>query len=162
MENEFVAYIDEAGCSGAKFGAGSSEFLAMAAIIFRREYLPEALSTFNEARAQRGNNGKRFRKFSKSSDKDNFVLTNILSQKPVKFCFIAFHKPSLAGTNIRSNHGNEYNYLTKFLIERVSWTVRDAEVRAGNKVCDIILSEQSMYPLSDLHDYFHKLRVRTH
>lgn len=158
MENEFVAFVDEAGCSGNRFGKGSSEFLAMAAIVCRRSNLDQTLDVFDDARAKRDMQDKKFKKFSKSSDKDNFVLTSLLAAKPVRFVFVAFHKPSLQGTSIRENHGNEYNYLTKFVIERISWTVRDAKHQGGNKICDVVMSEQKMYPMENLEMYFEKLK----
>ena len=159
MKSEFVALIDEAGCSGGKFGKGSSEYLVMVAVVVRRCNLDNALAVFDEARAERCCEGKTFRKFSKSNDKDNFVITKLLGRKPIRTAYIGFHKPSLAETHIRKNHGNEYQYLSKFMIERISWAVRDAEKLGGNQKCDLIFSQQDMYDLSEFTDYVTKLRL---
>lgn len=158
MQSEFVAFVDEAGCSGGKFGLGSSRFLVMGAVITRRCNLDDVLAVFREAREERGRGDKPFRKFSKSPDKDNFVLTKLLGRKPVKVAFVGFHKPSLAGTHIRANHGNEYNYMTKFMLERISWAVRDATKTGGNHKADVFFSHQDMYPLGDLGQYIEKLK----
>ena len=160
MTSEFVAFIDEAGCSGDKFGGGSSQFLVMGAVIVRRSNLANVLEVFNEARDERDKDPSvRFRKFSKSSDKDNFVLTKLLGRKPIKAAFVGFHKPSLAGTHIRANHGSEYNYLTKFMLERISWAVRDAPKPCGDHTTEVIFSHQDLYPLDDLKDYIERLRL---
>lgn len=158
MVSEFVALIDEAGCSGDKFGGGSSDFLVMGAVVVRRCNLDDALAIFDEAREERSKGDATFRKFSKAGDKDNFVLTKLLGRKPIRTIFVGFHKPSLAGTHIRENHGNEYNYLTKFTLERISWAVRDAPSAGGDHKADVIFSHQDMYPLDNCRDYISKLQ----
>lgn len=158
MASEFIAFIDEAGCSGDKFNGGSSEFLAMGAVIVRRCNLDDALAVFGEARDERGKDGASFRKFSKASAKDNFVLTRLLGRKPIRTAFVGFHKPSLGGTHIRDNHGSEYNYLTKFMLERISWAVRDADSAGGDHQADVVFSHQDMYPLKDCQHYIDKLK----
>ncbi|NYS26553.1 DUF3800 domain-containing protein [Rhodobacteraceae bacterium 2376] len=159
MSSEFIAFIDEAGCSGDKFGRGSSQFLVMGAVIVRRSNLSSVLNAFDEARKERGKGADiSFRKFAKASEKDNFVLTRLLGRKPIKTAFIGFHKPSLAGTHIRANHGSEYNYLTKFMLERVSWAVRDAPKPCGDHTAEVVFSHQDMYPLHDLQDYIERLK----
>lgn len=158
MPSEFVAFVDEAGCSGGKFGNGSSQFLVMGAVVVRRVNLDHTIALFAEARDERDKAGKAFRKFARASDKDNFVLTRRLGQKPVRAAFVGFHKPSLEGTFIRDNHGNEYNYMTKFLLERISWIVRDAQSAGGNHKADIVFSHQDMYPMTELASYIKKLK----
>lgn len=124
-EPRLVAYIDEAGCSGDKYGTGPSEFLVIGATVFSFADEPAILSLFEAARAERCH-GNVFRKFSRNNEKDNFVLTKELSKHPVRITQVALHKPSMAGTHIRNNHQEEYQYLTKFAIERISWIARDA------------------------------------
>lgn len=158
MTSEFVAFVDEAGCSGDKFDGGSSAFLVMGAVIVRRVNLDNALATFDEARDERSRGGAPFRKFSKASAKDNFVLTKLLGRKPIRTAFVGFQKPSLTGTHIRENHGSEYNYLTKFMLERISWAVRDADSAGGDKKTDVIFSHQDMYPLDNCLRYIDKLK----
>ena len=159
MASEFIAFVDEAGCSGEKYNGGSSAFLVMGAVVVRRCNLENALAVFDEAREERGKgDAVAFRKFSKANVKDNFVLTKLLGRKPVRTAFVGFHKPSLSGTHIRANHGSEYNYLTKFMLERISWAVRDAESSGGDHQADVVFSHQDMYPLDDCRDYIDKLK----
>jgi hypothetical protein len=159
----FTAYVDESGCSGNKFGDGSSQFLAMAAVIIRDDWLPEVMGVFDEARQERAV-AVSFQKFSKETDKNRFVLSRLIGQRKVGTCFVAIHKPSMQGSYIRANHSNEYNYLLKMLIERVSWAVRDAKTLPNrqNGPCSIVLSEQRMYPYDAMFDYFQKLRNGAH
>lgn len=158
--SEIVAYIDESGCSGAKYDQGSSEFLIMAAIAFRAAREEEVLSAFDEARSpQMQAAGKKFRKFSKCIDRDRFALTKTMAEKPLRVFQVAIHKPSLEGSYIRDHHGHEYNYLFKMLLERLSWFVRDLydrRVGPGRNV-RIVLSEQRMYPYSEMVGYMYKL-----
>lgn len=80
---------------------------------------------FDGGREERGHN-RRFKKFSSSNDKDNFVLTKLISQQKIRLIQVAAHKPSLDGSWIRSNHKNEYQYLMKFALERISWVARNS------------------------------------
>ena len=104
MTSEFVAFVDEAGCSGDKYNTGSSQYLVMGAVIVRRCNLNNALSAFAEAREERAKGEIQFRKFSKASDKDNFVLTKLLGRKPIRTAFVGFHKPSLTGGGINGSN----------------------------------------------------------
>ena len=98
----------------------SSQFLAIGATVFSRSDEGDIVGLFDEARKERGKD-KTFQKFSKCSDADNFVLTQLLAKKPVRIAQVALHKPSMAGSYTRSNHSEEYQYLCKFIIERISW-----------------------------------------
>ncbi len=158
-KSRLVCYIDEAGCSGEQYDKGSSHFLAIGAAIYDRSVESDILAIFDESRKERGHS-KIFNKFSKSSDQDNYVLTQRLASKPVRIVQIALHKPSMAGTFTRSNHKEEYQYLCKFMIERVSWIARDSAINKGlpDTKCQLIFSEQRMYPYEDLCAYFSKLK----
>lgn len=158
--SEFVALIDESGCPGDAFAKGSSQYLVMAAVVVRRCNLARALEIFSLGRTERDRN-KPFKKFSRSSDKDNFVLTSLLGKAPVRIVCIGSHKPSLAGTYIRDNHAEEYNYLIKMIAERASWIARDAPKRDGqsNSRCQLSLSEMRMYSYEDMASYLRYLRI---
>jgi hypothetical protein len=154
-----VAYIDEAGDPGNKFGKGSSQFLAMGAVVMALSDEASILQLFDEARTELGKT-KGFRKFSENTDKDNYVLTKGMATKPLRIIQVALHKPSLAGSHIRSNPQKEYQYLVKIALERISWLVRDA-ARGGrpeDHACQLIFSTQRSYPYKDLCDYLNKLR----
>ena len=159
----FTAYVDESGCSGNKFEQGSSQFLAMAAAVVRDDLLPEAMAIFDAARRDRVSQ-RSFEKFSKETAKNNFLLSQKLGRARIATCFVAIHKPLMRGSYIRDNHANEYNYLLKMLVERVSWTVRDARRRFDdeNGPCRLVLSEQRMYPYEGMFDYFERLRRGAH
>ena len=161
--SNFTAYVDESGCSGDKYGTGSSSFLAMGAVIVRDDFLQDAVSVFKEAREEIGHKNE-FRKFSEENDKRRFVLCRGLAGKRLRTAFVAIHKPSLAGSYIRDNHANEYNYLLKMLIERISWAVRDAPQIAGQVTgtCRLVLSEQRMWPYPEMFSYLQKLRGGSH
>jgi len=155
-----VAYIDEAGCSGDRYGTGSSQFLAIGAIVMATEDESEILRcVFDGARTARTHE-RTFKKFSSCGEKDNFVLTNLLGKQKVRIAQVAVHKPSMDGSWLRANHQNEYQYLMKFALERISWIARDAaRGRDGDEhKCRIVFSEQSMYPYEDLEFYLRSLK----
>lgn len=83
-----------------------------------------------------------------------------MASKPLRIAQVALHKPSMAGSFTRAHHLEEYQYLCKFAIERVSWIARDsaAAKRMPDTKCKLIFSEQSMYPYDSLIEYLGKLR----
>jgi hypothetical protein len=83
-----VAYLDEAGDAGDKYGQGSSQFLAFGCAVTAISEVDALLKLFNEARAERGHS-KTFKKFSSNNDKDNFVLTKLLASKPIRTVMVA-------------------------------------------------------------------------
>lgn len=158
-EPRLVAYIDEAGDSGGKFGAGSSQFLAIGCTVLAIADLDATLSLFEEARAER-EHSRTFRKFSENNEKDNFVLTQKLGKRGVRLVTVALHKPSLDGSHIRSDPQSEYQYLVKYALERVSWLARDS-ARGGkpeDNRCKLVFSEQKTYPYEDLCKYLNRLQ----
>ncbi len=138
----------------------------MSAVVFRRSNLKEVLDVFDETKflvnwhATGRQVCRSINKFSKTKPKTNFVLTRLLGRKPVRTAHICFYKPELENTHIRQNHGNEYNYLLKFLIERISWIARDAPTH-GDGICDLVMSTQQMYDTEDILAYIDKLRRAT-
>jgi len=158
-QSRLICYVDEAGCSGGKYGEGSSEFLTMGAVVYDRSHEPDILKVFDETRLERQHD-RVLQKFSKASDSDNFVLTRLMATKALRVAQVALHKPSMEGTFSRAHHKEEYQYLAKFLIERISWIARDSALARGipDTKCHITFSEQKMYPYGDLVEYLEKLR----
>jgi hypothetical protein len=156
-----IAYIDEAGDSGNKYGGGSSEFLAIGSAVTAIAEVDSVLKIFSEARGER-QHSKTFKKFSSNNEKDNFVLTKMLESKPVRTVMVAIHKPSMVDSHIRSHPQKEYQFLVKWALERVSWIARDSAATKGGKPeenrCKLIFSEQKTYPYEDLCAYLNKLR----
>src|ERR1044072_853057 len=108
-----VAYIDEAGDQGSKYGRGSSAFMAFGAAVTAIAEVNGILDIFDVGRVAR-EHAKTFKKFSSNPDKDNFVLTQLLAAKPIRTVMIGLHKPSMAGTHLRENPQEEYQYLVKW------------------------------------------------
>lgn len=135
----------------------------MGAVIVRDDFLDETMTAFDEARTERYQD-RQFRKFSEENDKGRFVLSQRIASKKIRTAYVAIHKPSMQGSYIRDNHANEYNYLLKMLIERISWAVRDAAQLAGrpNGPCRLVLSEQRMWPYPEMFAYIDRLRAGQH
>lgn len=115
---------------------------------------------FDTARNEREHT-RQFRKFSKGSDQDNFVLTRLLANQPVRIAQVALHKPSMMGSFTRANHKEEYQYLCKFIIERISWIVRDSAAKMGlsDTKCELVFSAQQMYSYDDLCEYLDRIKA---
>lgn len=158
----YVAYIDEAGDAGSKVGAGSSQFITMAAVILPtwQPDLPSELFGHAHAMRKGQKKGKPFKKFSESTEADNFLLTKLFDVYGIKIVQVAFHKPSMKGLWMREHSRSEYCYLCKVTIERVSWYVKEslAPNDPGNGKCSIVFSENKAFPYKAIDDYFQKLK----
>ena len=160
MSPRLLAFLDESGCSGNQFAKGSSEFLVIGAAVYAADDESKVLSAFAPDALRP--HGKPLQKFSRNSDADNFYLTKNIAAKPVRTCQVALHKPSMAGSFSRANHKEEYQYLAKFAIERISWIARDSAQKHGmsadKSLVHLTFSEQKMYPYEDLAEYLNKLK----
>lgn len=157
--HRLIAFVDEAGDAGGKYGAGSSQFLVIGCAVMALADVPSILSVFDETRAER-KHSRELRKFSDTPDKDNFVLTKLLGKKQIRMIQVALHKPSMDGTHLRNNPQDEYHYLVKYALERVSWLARDAArgQPSEHNRCKLVFSEQKLYPYEELCNYLNRLR----
>lgn len=158
-DSRLICFLDEAGCSGDQYGKGSSQFLVVAGLVMARRDLELVPVFFDNCRKEKGA-ATVFNKFSKCGDRDRFLLTRNMGRLPVRIVQVAVHKPSMTGSFTRSNHKLEYQYLCKLVVERVSWIARDsARNHPGeNNTCQLVFSEQTMYPYQDMAEYFSRLR----
>lgn len=142
----FVAYIDETGDEGQKYGDGSSEFFVICAIVvdigFQRvlsDLFEQGAVALNKAA------GWKIRKFQNAkNDVHRLVHVQILSEMPLHLVYVVAHKPSIRQTSFLTQHGHLYNYLSKFLIQRISWICRDHwhPYSPGDGTVEIIFSER--------------------
>jgi hypothetical protein len=161
-EPPLVAYIDEAGDQGSQYGVGSSKFLVIGCAVVAAAEIADTLGVFEETRRERGKTTP-IRKFSNSSEKDNFVLTKNLSNKNVRIIQVGLYKPAMAESFIRGDHKSEYFYLIKFAMERISWLARDRAKRRGhysqNSKCRLVFSEQKQHSYGELCEYLNRLQT---
>lgn len=148
--HSFVAYIDESGDDGlSKFrggsqGGGASNFLAICACLLRMSNDLEAVQWRDEIRTGSGRSAKgksiHFADFNHSQKR---FACQILAQKPIRFTAAISHKPSIPSGHFKTKN-SLYFYLTRYVIERISWFCRDMRpsVQEGDGRVKIVFSRR--------------------
>ena len=165
MTHTYLAYIDESGDDGlAKFrapgiGGGSSRWLIITAAVIRATRTTDALHWRDEIRDRVKPKGKsrsiHFADFSHSQKK---AACEILGRKEIRFISAAIRKDMLEVD--RFNGKNRlYFYLTRHVIERLSWLCRDLRHRAreGDGRVEITFSRRGGMSYDDFRSYLHRL-----
>lgn len=121
-------FVDESGCTGFKFGAGSTNFFALAAVLFRTEAdAEEARRGMAAVRSQLGWPEHREFKFNKCDEASRFVFLRAL--RGMNFTYYAFvlNKPALAETALRKRH-QVYTKTVQWVFENAIHELQDATV----------------------------------
>lgn len=157
-EHSFIAFIDESGCHGNRYEDGSSEFLIMSAAILPTWWLNVA-APFDHARLIL-QDGKAFKKYEKISQPRRFLLTNLLKFYPITTIHVALHKPTYEESHIGRNATEEYAYLIKLTLERISWHARDmahgSDPATGKTA--LVFSKRDALPYEDIKLYLRRLK----
>jgi len=128
-KSHFVAYIDESGDEGWKFGEGSSEWLVLGAAVFWRESEPKEVQLVDEVRdlinARRGvhNAAKSASKplhFRHLKHEQRKLLAGRIGSASLRTLVVAVHKPSLRQRDAFTQKQKLYFFATKILLERIS------------------------------------------
>lgn len=159
----FSAYIDESGCDGFDFGNGSTDFLVLGAVITRNSRLPQFEAAIQNARAAtRKPDDWRFPSFKelKSAAAQRWAIAKSLSAVKCQVVAVAIHKPSLKEEGWQEDKDDIYFAASKYLLERVSWAVRDtSKVRAEpSPIADIVFSKRGRLRYDRLANYMRLLK----
>lgn len=164
MKNSFCVYIDESGDEGFKFlpnEQGSSRWLVLSALIFRKENDGEAVSTARKARELLNKEPKHPLHFRDLKHEQRVPLARLIGNTNARSVNVLIHKPSIPSPeNFQQEKYSLYRYASRLLLERVSWFCRDhKKVGDGNGFAELIFSNRSAMSYEDLRSYLHKLKL---
>ena len=164
MKTGYLAYIDESGCDGFAFGKGSTDFLVVSAIIFRRRNLSQLSGAVEKAKAAARKpkyfNFPTFKKLN-SAPSQRWLLASEFSSFPCNAITVLIHKPSLQKEEWKEQKEDLYFHASKFLLERISWACRDTDLKLPeeNKYCEIVFSKRGALRYENFQSYMEKLRA---
>jgi len=164
MPHTFIAYIDESGDDGlANYRepgrqGGASSWLVLSALVFRAQYDLEAVSWRDEIVARMPERKKRVLHFAKLSHGQKLVAARELASRPVRAISVLGYKRNIP-EGIYTEKNQLYFYITRYLIERISWLCRDMRPRApeGDGRAKIIFSRRGGMSYDDFRVYIEKL-----
>jgi hypothetical protein len=162
----FVAYVDESGDEGFTFnadGTGSSRWFVLSAAVFRRSNEPAAVAALKAARATLGWEAKKAFHFSDMKHEQRLVLLHEVAQIGFRTVSIVSYKPDIPDVErYQANKCLLYRYLTRLLIERVSWLCRDhVKTGDGDGLVDLVFSDRASMSYDDIRSYIRLLKQQS-
>ncbi len=163
MTSSFTAYIDESGDEGFVFlpgEKGSSRWLVVSAVVFRKSKDLEAVRIMREVRTLLGKDPKKALHFRDMKHEHRVPYVRALAGAPIRTVSVLIHKPSITEPEkFQTEPFRLYRYATRLLVERVSWLCRDARKdNEGDGSCELIFSNRSAMSYDDLRNYLVHLK----
>lgn len=166
MAASFLAFIDESGDDGLSGNyrqpgrrGGSTQWLIISATIVRQERSKSLVGWRDEILAQMPDKKNRNLHFAQLNHGQKLAAVRILSQKPLRIVSVLAAKPPIPeGTYPDKNQ--LYFYMTRYLVERVSWLCRDYRRYApeGDGTVAITFSRRGGMSYPAFRDYLTRLR----
>lgn len=165
MPASFVAYIDESGDEGFTFredGSGSSRWFILSAVVLRRSKHLSPVAALRAARQTLRWEPRRDFHLSAMRHEPRLVLLHEITKLHLRTITIASFKPDIPEPE-RFN-GQKfflYRYLSRLLIERVSWLCRDhGQAEDGDGTVELIFSDRASMSYDDIRTYMQRLKDR--
>jgi hypothetical protein len=164
----YIAFIDESGCDGDKFGKGSSEFLILSAVVGIGVMQPDIEMRCDILRrmAEKPDDWQ-IPKFDKATGPIKWAVCNLFADLNFYATHVVIHKPSIQDDKLRTDRNRLYRFASKFLVERVSW-ICDAmhSTSAPGSLCELVFSQDLSRCYDTFRDYIALLsrdrqRIRT-
>lgn len=164
MRQKFIAYIDEAGDEGITKpktgGSGQSDWLVLGGLLVRSEIDSSLPATRDEINALFRSRKPRDLHFRDLKHEQRVAATNLLANKRFGFCAICSCKSTLRdGGKIEAlfqNKGHFYNYLTRFLLERLTTAVSD--ITNGSGELHVVFSRRANTDYHAMREYLEMLK----
>lgn len=150
----FLCYIDESGDEGFNFTAGSSEWFVMAGVIVAAQDDLAASRSIDRIKSRLGlAQNKALHWVDRRRHEQRKVIVQEIIKEPATVCVVAARKPGFNRTSRLQKPPALYLYVTRYLLERVSWFVDDQ----GGRV-DCVFEHRSSLSYQELRDYIHRIR----
>lgn len=159
----FVVYIDESGDEGFRFGAGSTDWFALSAVITRKATDHSVLDLVDRVRSVLGKPPKKPLHFRDLKHEQKLPFLSAIAQAKLRTVTVLVHKPSLREPEKFQERYRLYFYAVRYLLERVSWYCRDHKTShdAGDGGAKLVFSSRSGMSYGELKKYLEYLKERT-
>lgn len=163
MTASFTVYIDESGDEGFVFQPnerGSSRWLVLSAVVFRKSNDLQAAKLMREVRVKLGKDTKKALHFRELKHVQRVPYVRAIGEAQIRTVSVLIHKPSIKEPErFQSESFRLYRYATRLLLERVSWLCRDQRKDGdGDRTAEITFSNRSAMSYDDLRHYLGRLR----
>jgi hypothetical protein len=163
MSCSFRVYIDESGDEGFVFnpdGSGSSRWLVMSAVVVRKENDLQLVRCLEKVRQVLGKQPRKQLHFSDLKHEQRVAYVREIATLPIRTVSILVYKPCIREPEkFQSQKFLLYRYVTRYLLERVSWLCRDHKIgEKDDGTADLIFSNRSIMSYYELREYLNHLK----
>ena len=164
MSASFAVYVDESGDEGFVFlpnEQGSSRWLVLSAVVFRKEYDLHSVRLLKRVRQLLNKEAKQALHFRHLKHEQRVPYVRAIGEERLRTVSVLIHKPSISEPEkFQSEKFRLYRYATRLLLERVSWLCRDhRKQEAGDGTAQITFSNRSIMSYDDLRNYLSYLKT---
>jgi len=165
MIASFRVYIDEAGDEGFKFRdnlavQSSSDWFVLSAFITRKASDIETVKVIDRIRQDFGLEPKKHIHWKDLKHPQKVRYCQIIAGQKARIITVSVHKPSLMEPETFRERYRLYFYAVRYLLERVSWFVRDhhnPQKHGGDGFAEIIFSNRQGMPYDEMKEYLRRL-----
>jgi len=166
MAHSFIAYIDEAGDEGLPGWfrepgrqGGPSKWMSIGAVVWRVSrdldfvgYAKDIISQLPEQKRLKPLH------FKELEHPQRIMAIAGIHQKPMRLISVMSYKPTIPD-GVYVNKNQLYHYLSRYLIERISWLCRDLrrEVPEGDGRVKIVFARRGGMSYPQFQDYLRRL-----
>lgn len=154
---EFNAYIDESGDEG--IDTGGTDWFMIGAVVVPKELDLQLARKVDEVKAlieqKNLSRALHWQDFHRHHHK-RLAIIQALAQIPFTLVVCGVHKPSLDRPERLKGGQRLYNYLTRHVLERVSWFVRDTS--GGRGFCNLYFENRSTMSYPALAAYLERVK----
>lgn len=168
MAHSFIAYIDESGDDGLPGryrqpggGGGASNWLTIGAVVWRFSRDLDAVGWAQEIAAQMPPQRRnKTLHFAEMDHAQRIMATNGICRRNMRLTAVIANKPIIP-QGIYTSKNQLYHYMSRYLIERVSWLCRDERprVREGDGRVKIIFARRGGMSTDDFKAYLLRLQA---
>jgi hypothetical protein len=165
MMASFCAYIDESGDEGFKFRTNpdeeaSSDWFILAAFITRKKTDLQTVRIIERVRAELKLNPRKHIHWKKLKHPQKVRYAQIIASTQSRVMAVCVHKPSLMEPEKFSERYRLYFYAVRYLVERISWLVRDKhnpDKWGGDGTAELLFSNRQGMSYDEMRDYLRLL-----
>jgi hypothetical protein len=163
MSTSFRVYIDESGDEGFVFkpdGSGSSRWLVISATVIRTEKDLMFVRCLENVHRILQKPAKQQLHFSDLKHEQRVAYVRQIAELPMRTVSILVYKPCIREPEkFQNDKFLLYRYITRYLLERVSWLCRDNRIpEQGDGTADIVFSNRSIMSYDSLREYLDHLK----
>lgn len=166
MSYSYIAYIDESGDDGLrKFRSlgksGSTNWLVISCCLTRYRYDLEFVRWRDEISSQ-GKRKHRNIHFRELTHSQKIMACQKMASFPLQVVSVLSNKTTI-GAGVYKEKNQLYHYVTRYLIERLSWSCRDMRkhVPEGNGQVKIVFSRRGGMDYKDFRKYLERLKRKS-